>query len=33
MNVSNLAFSATGRGSTGIGLTAIVSFNKETGEK
>ena len=33
LNLSHLAFNTTGRGSSGVGLTAAVTFDKDSGEK
>ena len=33
LNIANLAFSTTGRGSTGVGLTAAITMDKDSGEK
>lgn len=33
LNIASLAFSTTGRGSTGVGLTAAITMDKDSGEK
>lgn len=33
LNLANLGFNTTGRGSTGVGLTAAITIDKDTGEK